>query len=387
MVATTGNPQVPAVGAKSQPGPEKQSSAQNYLSLARTPSPFASREDEDYFDLLSNTEFDFMQLPDVDVDVGEATRLLVDEDLGVASSGTSEQVQRQWYTATQSGAGMNTSQGETFDSANLATSIPNWIPTNRTVPGPTCASTVSGSTIPTPSDCLRQPDYPPNASRTIHTRPRSDPGDSYSEEIDHMTACGEMIRMLIIKGTAKMGTLDLILSDCKEYITRLGEIVRDAEFERSAACRTMVCTTVNLVIGQLERCVVVDTPTQPIDVDVGTHILSPASSCPASNTPSESCLLQQTIHFRCPLPNVSFGALQYDGKEQLVFCSNLMQTEASRALRLVRLLQHRQAGNGKCQASVSAAKIQDLWCKDFTTRLQNLLRPLMVERKAIACEI
>lgn len=373
-VAARGSPQQPTADATSQ----------TYVNLAKTPSPFASREEEGYFDMLSNGDFDYIQLPDVNVDVTEASGL-VDHTLGNTGSGVSEQSQGPWFTSAQSESGMNPSHGGAFDSPHMATSISgpsisSWASAfhSTTVQDPTCSSAVSAHL--TPSDTLPPPSQtvPIQAPGAASERPSTN-----REELDHMTACSEMMRNLVNKEAAKMDTLDITLGDCKEYIKRLGEIIRDDEFERSTACRSLACTTVNLVIGMLERCIVVDTPSQLVDADLVTQIVSPPASCTASSTPPES-RLRQKFHFRRPLPSVSFGALQYSGREQLVFCSNLMQTEASRALRLVRLLQHRQAGNARCQASASAARIQDLWCKDFITRLHSLLHLLGQEQ---SCEV
>lgn len=374
---TQGSPDLHGSSSKSQI--QDQGSTENYSNLPKTPSSYPSREDEGYFDLLPDAEFNFMQLPDVDVNGGEATRPLEDNNIVGAGSGMSESIQ-EWYTSARSAGGLHPAQCETFDGVQLGSSIPSWITTQTIAHGPLCNSTVTASTVLTPSDSLPQPDHTDNTTHAVHALSCLDSGDNHGEEVGHTTGCGEIVRTLVIKRTAKMGSLDLILRDCKKYVLRLEGIVRNDEFEQSPASRSMVCTALNLIIDQLERCIVVDTPEQP--GDVAAHFLSPASSCPGTNAPSESRFLQQTVHFRCPIPSMDFGALRYDGKEQLGFCKYFLQIEADRALRLVRLLQQKQAGNGKCQASISAAKIQEFWCQEFIARLQSLLRPLAVEGKA-----
>lgn len=384
VVVTDVSPQVPASTANSQP--QDQSSAQNYMNLQNLPSPFNPREDEGLFDFLNvhDAEFNFMPLPDVDVNADEDNRPLEDDNTVGAGSGTSEPV-HQWYTSAHPNAGVDTVHCAKFDGIQPGASVQGWMASPSAAHEPSCSSTVSVSMVLTPSNSLPKPDHAEDASYTSHALSTVDPRDNHGGEVDHTKACGEIIRTLIIKKTAKMGTLDLILSDCKTYSSRLEDIIRSDEFEQSTASRDMVCTTLNLIIDQLERCIVIDTPEQTLDV--GAHFLSPASSCSGSNATSESRLVQQTVRFRCPLPSLSFGALQYDGKEQLLFCSSLIHNEATQVLRLVRLLQHRQIVNGKCRASICAARIQDFWCHEFVARLQTLLRSCAAARECKANDL
>ena len=364
MVATTRSPKPLPAGTSTQ--------SESYGSLARTPSPFTSTNEDDCFKLLSGTDLDFISLSDVDIRLG-------DQGLADAVSGVSEQSQGQWYTLPHSSSAVHANHREAFDTADMAFSNSQWATSEATVHSPIYNSTIPVQTIPTPAALLPS-ECSQSGSQAVRMQHVSDRRDSHDEKIEQMLACGEIIRTLVIKETAKMDPLDIILNDYKKHITRLGAIIRDDEFDRSTACRSMVCTAFNLVLGQLERCVVVDAPAQPADIDSGPqHIMSPQSSCTASNISSESGFTQKPS-FSCPLPNISFGALQFHGTEQLVFCNNLVQTEVSRGLRLVSLLQQRQSGNRKFQANISAAKIQELWCKDFTIRMRNLLRHLGQDR-------
>lgn len=379
VVATDVSPQLPVSTANSQT--QDQSSAQNYMNLQNIPSPFNSGEDESYFDFsqVHDTDFEFVPLSGVDVNAGEDNRPLEDDNTVGAVSGISEPV-REWYTPAHRAAGATTVHCETFDSARLGASVPGWMATPTASHESSCVSTVPAPIMLTPSDSLPKPDPAADATYKIHALSTSDPRDDHGGEVDHTKACGEIIRTLIIKKAAKMSSLDSILGDCKTYISRLENIIRSDDFEQSTASRDMVCTTLNLIIDQLERCIVIDTPEQT--VDIGASFQSPASSCSGSNASPESRLLQHTIHFRCPLPSVSFGTLQYDGRQQLLFCSKIMQAEATEVLRLVWLLQHRPIINGKCGASISAAKNQEFWCQEFVARLQTLLRTCAAECKA-----
>ncbi|POS69700.1 hypothetical protein DHEL01_v211905 [Diaporthe helianthi] len=346
------------------------SQPENHARLASPPIPFTSGDEGDYFDLLHQNEFDFVEFPEMHSGVSNDTGMN-EQNLNGECSGVKRPSQGQlWYTSISPGLRTEPSQCETFDSAQLESSMSHFVPRHPAGDGPRYCSANPGPMVLTPSDTLPPPERP-TATQNICTAPISDAGVLAGEEVSHMASCVKIIQTLVSRDAAKMATLDIILSDCEKHITWLRQLVQDDEFERSAACRSMVCTAFNLIIGQLERCVVLDGPAaEPLDVDNGGHTSFATSSRAPGETPVPS------LRFRCPLPSVSFGALHYHGNEQLIFCSHLMENEVSRAARMVKLLQQRRTANENCQANASAAKVHDLWCNEFTTRLQRILRLL-----------
>jgi hypothetical protein len=356
MVAPIRSPQQPATGIRSQ--------SQSLGSLARTPSSFASRESEDCFELGPGGEFGFIQLQDVNLSLG-------DQPIGDTGVGVDDQHRGQWYASAQEDSCMGERGYEAFENSGIVVCGSEWAAQDGTIQGPNDGTAVSVPNILTPSDPQPPPGRRTVLRQSISDRPISDHQASHKEVIEHMTACIDVIQTLVLKETAMLDTLDVILSDCKQQIARLGRVIQEDEFDQSITCSNLVYTALSLVISRMERCIATS---HSADVDMTAQ---PRLTTSPSGEFETELQPKQKSHFRCPLPSISFGALEYQGKEQLIFCSNLMQTEVSRCLRLVRLLERPQAGGRKFQShNSSTAKIADLWCRDFTARLQYLLQLL-----------
>ncbi|KAI8632623.1 hypothetical protein F5Y19DRAFT_491285 [Xylariaceae sp. FL1651] len=170
--------------------------------------------------------------------------------------------------------------------------------------------------------------------------------------LEYVVRCGGIIRAVEETLNSKSSTLDQVLGACKRHSKDLAAVIDHEAFEYSIACRTLTLTTLNLIIGLLERCV---------RVEENDH----ASQSSAS---SEG---RRAFHFRFSLPRVTFGDLRCDDSERLAMGRHLMQAELARTMAVLSALKRRPS-NPLCQASTSAISIQETWCKDFQKRLSDL---------------
>lgn len=167
----------------------------------------------------------------------------------------------------------------------------------------------------------------------------------------NVSAFFDIIHSLVgITSTKRSHTLDGILSTCKSHTRRLLGIVQEDDFEHCTSSRTLVAVALNLVICVFEKSLYVE------ETPSGTEAGRP----------------RETLRFRYSLPRVSFGSLQYDNGEQLAFCVQLMRQELLRTLALLAQLRQKRSQE-KSPASISAANVQEIWCREFRDRLQRLL--------------
>ncbi|KAK8092457.1 uncharacterized protein PG998_014942 [Apiospora kogelbergensis] len=175
--------------------------------------------------------------------------------------------------------------------------------------------------------------------------------DGAHHPIGNVAAFFEIINSLVgITSTKRSHTLDSILSTCKSHTRRLLGIVEEDDFEHCTSSRTLVAVALNLVICVFEKSLYVE------ETPSGTDTTRPC----------------ETFRFRYSMPRVSFGSLQYDNGEQLAFCVQLMRQELLRTLSLLSQLRQKRSKE-KSPASISAANVQEIWCREFRDRLQRLL--------------
>lgn len=231
----------------------------------------------------------------------------------------------------------------------------------------------------------------------------TDPGTL--DEMQNISACAETIKALIHTLNAKSNTLDVVLSVCRDHVTRLSNLIKDDEFEHSVGCRPLVPAALNLIICLLERCIDVEekahqacTAGESLAIDtISSSSASSSSSSSSAPADSENTGLSSSMDsansnlgsshegrqgsrrapcvpykFRFSPPRVNFGSIQLDDGDHMAFCSHLMRAELSRALSLLDTLRQRSASR-KGKAEVTTTNVQEVWCDEFTSRLQEML--------------
>lgn len=219
-------------------------------------------------------------------------------------------------------------------------------------------------TSPSKAACLPEA-LPPvtKASTTGTYAPPTAIGDQ--DELLLISACYDIIKSLVVLAREKSARLDVVLGACKSHITQLAAIIKGDAFEHSPGCRTTVSTVLNLVIHIFESCIHTD--------DANLHLgeAGGPAGLPGQQ-PGVGCF--RRFRFRYPLPPISFGAIEFDDgeHEQFSMCRHIMHAEVTRTQALLSSLRQRRLTRS-CQAAVSAAKMQETWCEDFKTRLDDLL--------------